>query len=54
MTPASESHSVDIYDIAGHLWETANHLRANSDLKALSTCTQWVREGIANSRLPCV
>jgi type I restriction enzyme M protein len=28
------STSIDIYGIAGHLWETADQLRANSDLKA--------------------
>ena len=34
MSPASAPPSVDIYDIASRLWETADHLRANSDLKA--------------------
>ena len=34
MSSASASPSVDIYDIAGRLWETADQLRANSDLKA--------------------
>ena len=30
----AETRSVDIYDIADRLWETADELRANSDLKA--------------------
>src|SRR5438093_5044737 len=30
----SETHSVDIYEVASHLWETADELRANSHLKA--------------------
>jgi type I restriction enzyme M protein len=34
MNSASAARSVDIYDIASRLWETADQLRANSDLKA--------------------
>lgn len=34
MTINPTSSFVDIYDIASHLWETADHLRANSNLKA--------------------
>jgi type I restriction enzyme M protein len=34
MNSASSPKTVDIYDIASRLWETADHLRANSDLKA--------------------
>src|SRR5438093_8552089 len=30
----SETHSVDIYEVASHLWDTADGLRANSHLKA--------------------
>jgi hypothetical protein len=30
----SETHSVDIYEVASHLWDTADELRANSHLKA--------------------
>ncbi len=30
----SETRSVDIYEVASHLWETADELRANSHLKA--------------------
>jgi hypothetical protein len=32
--PAPVSPKLDIYDIATHLWETADELRANSHLKA--------------------
>src|SRR4051812_9990717 len=31
---SSLSQTIDIYDIANHLWETADELRANSHLKA--------------------
>jgi type I restriction enzyme M protein len=31
---ASTTGQVDIYEVAGHLWETADELRANSHLKA--------------------
>jgi type I restriction enzyme M protein len=34
MSAESSTASTDIYDIAGRLWETADQLRANSDLKA--------------------
>ena len=34
MSDPITTSKVDIYDIAGRLWETADHLRANSDLKA--------------------
>src|SRR5947207_12525536 len=30
----SETPSVDIYEVASHLWDTADELRANSHLKA--------------------
>lgn len=30
----SEALSVDIYEVASHLWDTADELRANSHLKA--------------------
>ena len=34
MSAESSIVTTDIYDIAGRLWETADQLRANSDLKA--------------------
>src|SRR5947208_14644191 len=34
MEAMSETRSVDIYEVASHLWETADELRANSHLKA--------------------
>jgi type I restriction enzyme M protein len=34
MSAKSSTATTDIYDIAGRLWETADQLRANSDLKA--------------------
>src|SRR3954447_16399922 len=30
----SETPSVDIYEVASHLWDTADELRANSHLKS--------------------
>ncbi len=34
MTTTSAAPTIDIYDIANRLWETADELRANSYLKA--------------------
>jgi type I restriction-modification system DNA methylase subunit len=34
MGAESSTAATDIYNIAGRLWETADQLRANSDLKA--------------------
>ena len=34
MPKDATTSKIDIYDIASHLWETADELRANSDLKA--------------------